>query len=105
MKKLKKLSLENVEILSEQETMLLMGGDGRDSTLVAPRDTTSRPKPKFTPFIGGSADYTPKGPQIKFNAGVKIKTQSGQGTVSGYVNYGPGGWGGGLSGVWYLPSF
>lgn len=45
MKKLEKLSLENIEILSEQETMYLMGGDGSDSTYVAPRDTTTYSPP------------------------------------------------------------
>ncbi len=95
MKKLKKLSLENVEILSEQETMFLMGGDGCDSTYVAPRDTTSRPKSKITHSITGSIVRTPKDTRFKLGYKIDYESRHGKFTGSGYVDYGPGGFGGG----------
>lgn len=92
MKKLEKLSLENIEILSEQETMYLMGGDGSNSTYVAPRDTTSQPV-QITHSISGNIDRTPTGTRAKLGYSIEGKRSESKVKVTGYVDYGPGGWG------------
>ena len=96
MKKLEKLSLENIEILSEQETMYLMGGDGSDSTYVAPRDTTTyRPpvKPeggrtKHSNSVHGSFKQTPTGYEGSISYGHKWDFPGG-GSLStgGQINF------------------
>ncbi|RRD63112.1 hypothetical protein [Tannerella forsythia] len=98
MKKLEKLSLENIEILSEQETMYLMGGDGSDSTYVAPRDTTTHRPPvnsgsKNSHSVSSTVKITQKDWSVKMNYLYEHTTNSGnKWSVGGGGGYGSGGW-------------